>query len=871
MRSKTTERQFVAAAGMAGLYYAVSRVNLELVQDHAGVAAIWPASGLALAAFILLGRPYWAALAVGVFAGNLVAQFDVRGVGLLGVGLAFANAAEPLIAAYVMRVMAIRTHKELGEISDVLGLLLGALAGAGAAALFGAAMLTLVTDATFWVTASQWMAADALGMVVFAPLIVELRRPQERPGTRLETTLAMVTATGLIVVLFGAPQSSLPVFLHWPFFLFPALMWVAMRTSKRDVMVILGLLGIAAGIGTQHGHGPFVHSGLDLLESILVAQAFIASMVGCTLMVAATTRRRRFAECRVDQERDQLSAERERFAGVLRAATEISVIATDLNGTITVFNEGAEHMLGWRAEELIGKHTPEVIHDAREVVARAAELGVDPGFDVFVPRARQGQAETRQWTYVRKDGSKLQVSLSVTAMKGPDGEVTGFIGIAQDLSERLATEALLREREAHHRLVLANLPDTMVALYGVDGTCELLEGQLLQRFGRHPAEYLGEHVADSLPSDAGPQFAAAVDAALHGEPRTLEYRTQDAQYDLEFSTVPVREDDGEIRHAMVITQDVTAQRRAEAERRSAEQRFTKAFEHGPVAMAVVGLDGKPTKVNSAFLDLTGRSAEAITGGTVDALVQPGDRAEVVEAGRRLLDGQLETWRGQLGMLSSTGARVQCAVYATLLRDAGGTPQHYLAHVVDITERIHLERRLRYMADHDSLTGLLNRRRFELDLAEHLDRAEQPKQGRAGALILLDVDHFKRVNDTLGHAAGDDLLVALSGALRARLRDDDLVARLGGDEFAVLLPGVTRSQAEQVAGEILASARHGQPNSALGRQVVTCSIGIAMCADHDGVEKLMRAADLAMYETKRSGRDGYVLADPQHADRRHRRG
>jgi len=143
-----------------------------------------------------------------------------------------------------------------------------------------------------------------------------------------------------------------------------------------------------------------------------------------------------------------VAAERRRAAfvgGLLSAATEQSIIATDPNGIITVFNRGAERMFGYRADELIGRSTPLVLHDPDEVAARAAELGVPPGFDVFSASARRGQAETREWTYLRRDGSRLRVSLSIAPYYDEKGELRGFVKIGTDVTEQRATEQVKDE------------------------------------------------------------------------------------------------------------------------------------------------------------------------------------------------------------------------------------------------------------------------------------------------------------------------------------------------------------------------------------------------------------------------------------------
>lgn len=129
-------------------------------------------------------------------------------------------------------------------------------------------------------------------------------------------------------------------------------------------------------------------------------------------------------------------------SSVLSAATQQSIIATNPDGIITVFNTGAERMFGYSAKEMIGVSTPVVLHDQDEVAERAAELGVEPGFDVFSMRARHGEPDTREWTYVRRDGSRLQASVSITPIHDDTGELRGFIKIGTDVTERRAAEQL---------------------------------------------------------------------------------------------------------------------------------------------------------------------------------------------------------------------------------------------------------------------------------------------------------------------------------------------------------------------------------------------------------------------------------------------
>ncbi len=184
----------------------------------------------------------------------------------------------------------------------------------------------------------------------------------------------------------------------------------------------------------------------------------------------------------------------------------------------------------------------------------------------------------------------------------------------------------------------------------------------------------------------------------------------------------------------------------------------------------------------------------------------------------------------------------------------------------VSERKRFETQLVHIADHDSLTGALNRRRFQAELWRHL--AEAKRYGMHGSVLFLDLDDFKRVNDRLGHETGDKLLTEVAAVLRGRLRDTDVLARLGGDEFAIVLPHTGGDQAQALAGQLVDAI--GSHRFLAGQSLpVSASIGIALFPDHGvTVDEVLARADSAMYRAKGAGRNGFCLHAPD-ADRRDR--
>lgn len=292
--------------------------------------------------------------------------------------------------------------------------------------------------------------------------------------------------------------------------------------------------------------------------------------------------------------------------------------------------------------------------------------------------------------------------------------------------------------------------------------------------------------------------------------------------------------------------------------RRAETDLRTIFDTAPIGNAVLGPRDTVVEANTALARIVGFRVSELHGRSLPELVHPEDAAQLREALAQLRSGERGGLETEVRCLHASGHPVPAAVHAAALRDGDGRSGRVLLQVLDITERKRVEAHLQHMADHDPLTGLLNRRRFEQQLERHVAHAR--RYGVEGAVLVLDVDRFKQVNDAYGHTTGDRVIASVARVLRRRLRTTDTVARLGGDEFAVLLPKADRREAEIVARRLVEAVRAQADPSDSGASRVTISVGVAVlegCGELTA-EAAVVDADLAMYDAKDAGGDGYAF-------------
>ncbi|MEH6438237.1 putative bifunctional diguanylate cyclase/phosphodiesterase [Massilia sp. DD77] len=317
---------------------------------------------------------------------------------------------------------------------------------------------------------------------------------------------------------------------------------------------------------------------------------------------------------------------------------------------------------------------------------------------------------------------------------------------------------------------------------------------------------------------------------------------------------PVKRD-GLTQQVFCMEMDITARKEAEANL----QRAAQVFQNARDAIVMMDAEYRVQTVNQAFTTITGHAPEDIIGRTLASLRWSAD-AGFYERIWSELDGN-DHWEGELSGTRKNGETYPVRVALTTIRDPHGDISSYMAMLSDISERKRAEEHVRHLAEHDALTGLPNRVLF-------LDRLHQAlatwrRQRCLFAVLFLDLDRFKGINDTHGHQAGDTVLREVAARLRACVRRVDTISRLGGDEFVVLLADVKGAdQAAHVASTVTQAV--ARPISVGAHELtLSVSIGIALCpSDGDDVETLLHHADVAMYHAKQNGRNSYRFFSPE---------
>jgi diguanylate cyclase (GGDEF)-like protein/PAS domain S-box-containing protein len=550
----------------------------------------------------------------------------------------------------------------------------------------------------------------------------------------------------------------------------------------------------------------------------------------------------------------------ERFRLLVEGTTDYAIFMLDPEGRVASWNAGAEAIKGYREEEILGRHFSVFYPpEAHAIDHPQRELEI----------AEQTGRYTEEGWRLRQDGSRFWASVVITAIHDDHGRLRGFSKVTRDMTERKRAEDALR-RQAD---LLDLAPNAVVVRDAASECLSHWSPGAQEMYGWRAEDALGQLPHELLRTEF-PQSPGAVRDALEQTGRwegELRHVARDGREVIVLSRQAVQRDaDGRPRAILEVNTEITGHKRAERRLRDSEERFRSAFEHAPIGIALAQAHEpwRLVQANPALASVLGHPAEELVGAAALTLVEPGDVEEVREALGRLLAGEVERVTLEPRLVHAAGHAVWANLNASLARRGDGACGHVVLQVQDVSERKRYEGQLQHLADHDSLTGLFNRRRFEEELGRALalaDRHDEP-----AALLAIDLDDFKAVNDAHGHAAGDELLVRVAGVLRERLRETDVIGRLGGDEFAVILPRSDERQAAGVAEALIGALAAACVGGEDERVRATASIGVSPIVPGAGAtpDDLLVEADLAMYAAKEAGRNRVALADAA-ADRQHK--
>lgn len=510
-------------------------------------------------------------------------------------------------------------------------------------------------------------------------------------------------------------------------------------------------------------------------------------------------------------------------------------------------NAGAAGVFGYPDSALRGMSVPEL-------------LGAGGGISETELRALLAEASA-EIPGRRADGGEF--TLEAVFARSPGVEDSFYVGTFRDVSERIRYENELREAEENFRSIFEN------AVEGIFRTtprgCYLQANPALARiYGFDGPDELIRHFTD-------------ISAELYVQPgrrdefvRILQER--DEVYDFESpirrkdgsviwiseNARVVKDEDGVVRYYEGTVMDITQRRAMQTALERQNALFGQLFENSPLAIVLVDVEGNIVEVNTGFEALFGYTREEVLGRDNRIFIVPEDQlSEVNNVRRRVLDGEIiqrETVRRTRG-----GDLVPVNILGSPVRIGGRTTNIFWVYQ-DISERKEFERQIIHQAFHDSLTGLPNRSLFRERLGRAVERIKR-RPDYHFASMLIDLNKFKWVNDSLGHQAGDALLVEVGTRLRGCVRSMDTVARLGGDEFAILLEEFrTSKEVVGVANRIQAEMR--RPFRWNGKEILTgASVGIVLQGrDYAGAEDILRDADIAMYKAKERGRGHLVFSN-----------
>ena len=822
-------------AGLFGLhallvaagYYLAARLGLLIPYVGTHISLIWLPTGIALAAF----RRWGLGMAPAVWLAATAANASIGGPLWVSLGIGAGNTAGTALAALLLRRFGF--DDRLLQRRDIAVFLLAVALGMcvtslnGVLWLFAAGAPEAAHGVQAWVS---WLVGDSVGaLLAGVPLIACSRAGVAqafggRSGMPNLGLQALVLACGLTAFSGWLAPGSAFVFplLALPFFVLALL---AMRGGVVAAAIGVLSLSIAAGYGTARGFGPFAphepRAGSLALWGYITAQA-CTSLLICGMGMA-------------------LQASRRQFEAFLRHSAD-GLLVIDDHGRLLHANSAFTAMTGIDAGALRGCRASEVLRGSAGPIAALVAGGAP--------------AASTELALAHADGSRLVLECHVARYRNASGSRQTHVSLRDITQSRIAQERVATS-ETMARTIADQVPG-LISRMDRHYRYTFVNANYMRWFSL-PEPPVGKTVAEVFGEEVFEGVHARIDEALAGREVVFDLvnKVPGAADHMQVHYVPDRDDRGEVIGVYGLVTDRTEQQRARERIEASERQLRAVTDNLPLLITYVDADERLRFMNATFHEWLGVDL-------ADAIGRP--LAEVVGADnyaprREYLRAALGGRRVEFEVVSQTlqGPRHLQTVYIPDVREDGRVRGVFTLGT-DISAQKEVERELQRLARVDTLTGLANRRQFDELLEQALARYRRSR--RPLALIYLDIDRFKAINDSCGHGAGDAVLQEVAARLQAGLRETDVAARLSGDEFVVLLDGLAaRDEAIAVANKLLHAIR--VPIVVAGRTLeVSASMGLAWLdgmADVDA-QALMARADRALYRAKDGGRDALAVAD-----------
>jgi diguanylate cyclase (GGDEF)-like protein/PAS domain S-box-containing protein len=723
-----------------------------------------------------------------------------------------------------------------------------------------------------------WWGCEAIAILLITPAVLSTSGWRELDRRRRLELSALVVATLAFwwVLFFDNPNPPLALTI----LTMPLMIGLSLRFNFSAVASFSLLLAIISIFTTSKN--PALYAGEDPYSNLLFMHLFLAVLACSSLVIAAgsAAMRRAFRQTRTNEER---------FRAVFEQAA-VGFMVRDLNSNVRLVNEKLCKQLGYEASEFPELHWDGITHPDDVEFSHAQ---IEPVKNGVVDSA------TFEKRYIRKDGSLMWADLTISLAR-TDGQLSQSIVVINDISQRKRAEAQLQGQTRILQLLAAGAP-----LAQLLDELALFAEELWPRM--RCAIYLTDLKAKSLRFGAAPNFpfdlehqmldipivdhvgigctslAAARNQTIIAADTLLDPLWKDIRFVVERRAwqracwaTPFADmagtmlgvitlyfdrpcapaaDDNELIRMLTSMAGLVVQRHDDARKlREREEMFRGIFEQAAVGVVLLDVAGDWLEINQLFCDIVGYTQQELQKIRYRQLLAPEGMAQALALREKLARGEIDNYQAERCYIRKDGARIWVDITASLVRDDRGAPERQIIVVQDISERKTAEAEIERLALYDYLTDLPNRRLFSDRLKHALASAH--RSGQFGALLYVDLDNFKQLNDTHGHGAGDELLKMVAQRLQEHLREQDTVARLGGDEFIILLQQVgdsiaTASGVTELIARKIQSVFDASFKLTRGLEhTVSASLGITLFPKGgETAEDLLKEADIAMYRVK----------------------